>query len=235
MSVVLFMLLVASSSIYSYVSLYYRPSESKPPTINSFVKLPPPQLAGSLPLEEALAKRRSIREYTDQPLTLGQLSQLLWAGQGVTEPRYGFRTAPSAGGTYPLEIYIVIAQDGLVGLASGVYHYNPRDHALALMFTGDFRKKLSVAAVDQKWVAEARIDIVISAVFERTTATYGDRGVRYVYMEAGHAGQNINLQATALGLGTVVIGAFGDEEVQRVLRSPSNHKPLYILPVGYPR
>lgn len=228
-------LLVASAGIYSFLSLYPKPPESKQPPLNSVVKLPQPQVSGKMSVEDALAKRRSIREYTGQPLTLAELSQLLWAAQGITEPRYGFRTAPSAGATYPLEIYLVVGQDGVVGLEAGVYQYNPRSHALALIFRGDLRSELSVAAIDQRWVAEARIDIVIAAVFERTTAKYGERGVRYVYMEAGHAGQNVYLQATALGLGTVVIGAFHDEEVQRVLRMPRDHKPLYIMPVGYPK
>ena len=186
-------------------------------------------------MEEALAKRRSIRDYTKDPLNLKQVSQLLWAAQGITETRYGLRTAPSAGGTYPLELYVVVAEDSVTELRAGVYQYVPGDHSLVLKSIADARSALAVAALGQKWVAEAQINIVIAAIYERTTRVYGDRGVRYVHMEVGHVGQNIYLQATALGLGTVVIGTFHDEEVQRVLMLPSEQKPLYIMPVGRPR
>jgi len=219
----------------TYLSPFFKTPEIESPAMNSVIKLPEPETVGMMSVEEATARRRSVRDYTDQPLTVKQLSQLLWVAQGITERRYGFRTAPSAGGTYPLEIYIAVGENGVVELEAGVYHYDPRAHTITLTFAGDFKDQLSVAAIDQGWVAEARIDIVIAAVFERTTARYGERGVRYVYMESGHVGQNVYLQATALGLGTVVIGAFSDEDVRRVLRIPAEHKPLYIVPIGYPR
>lgn len=206
----------------------------QPHTIKT-VELPQASKKGYVSVEEALEKRRSIREYREQPITLTQLSQLLWAAQGITLPQWGFRTSPSAGATYPLELYIVVGKGGVEGLKEGVYHYNPRLETIALVAEGDRRVELSVAALDQEWVANARINIVIAADFKRTTTRYGERGVRYVYMEAGHVSQNIYLQATALGLGTVTIGAFYDEQVQSVLEAPPEHKPLYIHPVGYPR
>lgn len=198
-------------------------------------KLPSPSLTGTMSAEEAMFKRRSIRDYIDKPLTLNQLSQLLWAAQGITESRWGFRTAPSAGATYPLEVYVVVGEDGVTELGAGAYRYNPKDHSLGLLVTGDHRHELTAASLGQRWVAEAPLNIVIAAVYERTTAWYGERGVRYVHMEVGHAGENIYLQATALGLGTVVIGAFHEAEVGNILRLPADSKPLYVIPVGYPK
>jgi SagB-type dehydrogenase family enzyme len=228
----------AASAIFGYIAGYNASVKversSYQPALKT-VKLPPASKKGYVSVEEALWRRRSIREYSEQPLDLTQLSQLLWAAQGITLPQWGFRTAPSAGATYPLEVYVVVGSGCVKDLEEGVYHYNPRLEEIALIAGGDRRRRLAVAALDQEWVANARVNIVIAAVFERTTRRYGERGVRYVYMEAGHASQNIYLQATALGLATVVIGAFYDEQVQSVLEMPSEHKPLYIHPVGYPK
>jgi len=196
--------------------------------------LPQPVTLGTVSIEETLQRRSSIREYNDQPLSLEELSQLLWAAQGVTRPEWGGRTAPSAGGTYPLEVYIVVSDMGVNDLAPGIYHYIPGRHALLLVEPGDKSSELAVAALDQEWVADAKINIVIAAVFERTTERYGERGNRYVYMEAGHADQNIYLQAAALDLGTVVIGAFHDDQVHRLLGLSGEQKPLYIASVGHP-
>jgi SagB-type dehydrogenase family enzyme len=197
--------------------------------------LPKPVTIGTISVEEALQKRTSVREYTDEPLTLNQVSQLLWATQGVNRPERDDRTTPSAGGTYPLEVYVVVSEDGVTGLAPGAYRYIPLRHSITPVSLGDHIPALSVAAFDQEWAAEAEINIVIAAVFNRTTRRYGERGTQYVYMEAGHAAQNIYLQAAALGLGTVMIGGFNDELVQRVIGLPEEQKPLYIAPVGYPR
>ncbi|MEW6568918.1 MAG: SagB/ThcOx family dehydrogenase [Chloroflexota bacterium] len=197
--------------------------QAAPPTV---IALPPPRLEGPLSLEACLLQRRSIREFTDQALTLEEIGQLLWAAQGITDPR-GFRTAPSAGALYPLEIYVVRAE--------GVTHYDPAEHALAAVKDGDLRHELSAAALGQQAVAQAPLVLVITAVYERTEAKYGaERAPRYVQLEAGHAGQNILLQAVALGLGAVPIGAFDDGEVQRVLGLPADHLPLYLIPVGHP-
>ncbi len=159
------------------------------------------------------------------------MAQLAWAAQGITDKRYGFRTAPSAGATYPLEIYIVVKENGVAGLSEGVYHYLPREHELEVVKRGDYSRELMSACLDQEWVREAAINIVITAIYERTTDRYGERGkIRYVHMEVGHVGQNIYLQCVSLGLGCVVIGAFYDEEVKKILGV--NEEPLYVIPVG---
>ena len=201
--------------------------------------LPPPQTDGAMSVERALANRRSRRNFRNEALTPEQLSQLLWAAYGVTLPLPdqphlggGLRTAPSAGATYPLEIYAVI---GLVdGIEPGVYRYIPAQHKIVLVVEGDVRAALSEAALGQTMVREAPVSIFYSAVYERTTGRYGEeRGVRYVYMEIGHSAQNVYLQAEALGLGTCAIGAFFDEYVRELLNLPDEEVPLYLMPVGH--
>ncbi len=204
------------------------------------IRLPYPRARrDSMPIELAIALRRSIRRYRrGEPITLEQLSQLLWACYGVSEPSRRFLTTPSAGATYPLEIYVAIYPSGVSTgsgfLDPGSYRYDPYSHSLELVKAGDLRYSLYKACLDQPWVLDASIAIVIGAVFERTTSYYGSRGVRYVHFEAGHAGQNIYLEATALGLGTVAIGAFYDEEVSHAMAMPPSVKPLYIFVVGVP-
>ena len=194
-----------------------------------------PKTSGAVSVEEALARRRSVREYADKSLIIEQVMQLLWAAQGITHRQYGFRTAPSAGGTYPLEIYVVTKPSGVEGLEAGIYHYEPRDHRLVERIMGDFSGQLMAAALDQEWVGSAPVNFVITAVFDRTTGKYGERGVRYVWQETGHAAQNIYLQAVALGLGNVVIGGFHDAEVERSLELSDREKAAYVIPVGVPR
>ncbi len=200
----------------------------------NIILLPLPRLKGNMSLEESIAYRRSIREYLDKPLTLNQLSQLLWAAQGLTELKWGFRASPSAGATYPLEIYVVVAENGVEGLEPGIYHYDPYTHTIRLTRKGDFVDELYEACLRQPWVKEAPVNIVIVAEYERTTRVYGERGIRYVHIEVGHVGQNIYLEATALGLGTVAIGAFYDNQVREILGLPPNYHPLYVMPVGVP-
>jgi SagB-type dehydrogenase family enzyme len=194
-----------------------------------------PKTSGSVSVEEALAKRRSIREYADRSLTIEQVMQLLWAAQGITLRPFGFRTAPSAGGTYPLEVYVVGKSSGVEGLEAGIYHYEPREHRLVKRIAGDYSRQLMAAALDQEWVGSAPVNFVITAIFDRTTGKYGERGVRYVWQETGHAAQNIYLQAVALGLGNVVVGGFHDAEVQRILELSDLEKPAYVIPVGVPK
>jgi len=193
------------------------------------IKLPQPRYRSSISVEQALLKRRSIREYKNEPLTLAEVSQLLWAAQGITDPE-GYRTAPSAGALYPLEVYVVIGN--VKGIKAGVYKYKPYEHELIKIKDGDVRDELMKAAFRQIYILKAPIDIVFAAVYERTTSKYGKRGIRYVHMEVGHAAQNVYLQAVALNLGTVVIGAFWDKEVRKVLNMPDNEHPLCIMPVG---
>lgn len=212
-----------------------KPAEFEPAEAYGFVELPPPETAGAMSVEEAIRRRRSIRSYTDEPLSLQDISQLMWAAQGITDPAKNFRAAPSAGATYPLEVYVVVGNNCVTGLAGGLYRYEPHGHRLEHILKGDLRSSLAEAAVGQSYVREAPIDIVIAAVYERTTSRYGERGVRYVHMEAGHAAQNLYLQATARGLGMVTVGAFYDDQVQGLLQLPEDQKPLYIIPVGHPR
>jgi len=193
------------------------------------IKLPEPRYDSNVSIEEALLRRRSIREYTGEPLTLQEVSQLLWSAQGITDLR-GFRTAPSAGALYPLEVYVAVGD--VENLTKGVYKYRPQEHEIIKVLDGDKRADLAKAALGQAWVKEAAVDIVVSAVYERTTVKYGDRGIRYVYVEAGHAAQNLCFQATAMDLGTVTVGAFYDEQVKEVLNLPEDEQPLYIIPVG---
>lgn len=203
------------------------PAPSQEPA--EVIKLPEPQYDSELSLERSLLNRRSIRSYSGQPLTLQETSQLLWAAQGITDPG-GFRTSPSAGALYPLELYIVAGD--VEGLLPGVYRYQPDGHQLVKTLDGDKRAELASAALEQSCVEEGAADFVFTTVYERTTGKYGERGIRYVHMEVGHAAQNLCLQATALGLGAVTIGAFHDKEVSQLLNLPTNEQPLYIIPVG---
>lgn len=192
------------------------------------VSLPPPPSSGTMSLEEALAHRRSVREFAHGALTLDEISRLAWSLQGFTAPE--LRTAPSPGATYPLEVYMVVGEAR--SLSAGVYRYCPGPHRLELVADGDIRLPVADAAVGQTWIGKAAMVVVIAAVFERTTACYGKRGERYVYVEAGHVAQNLLLQATALGLGARPVGAFNDLGISRLLRMAEGEVPLYIIPVG---
>jgi SagB-type dehydrogenase family enzyme len=193
------------------------------------IKLPEQAQDSNTSIEEALLKRRSVRSYKDSPLTLEEISQLLWAAQGITDRR-GLRAAPSAGALYPLEIYIIAGN--VNDLPDGIYNYKPLKHELVRIVKGDKRNELCNAALGQSSIRTAAAVIVFSAVYERTTIKYGDRGIKYVHIETGHAAQNVFLQAVSLGLGTVVIGAFDDDDLTEVLKMPEGEQPLYIMPVG---
>ena len=193
------------------------------------IMLPEPVYAGDKSVEELMQQRRSVRDYQATALQLSDISQLLWAAQGITHPM-GLRTAPSAGALYPLELYVVTGN--VHDLAAGVYHYQADGHRLARMQSGDQRKPLAQAALAQTWVRDAAAVVVFAAVYDRTTRKYGQRGVRYVHMEVGHAAQNLFLQAESLGLATVVVGAFRDDELAGVLQLPADVRPLVLMPVG---
>jgi len=237
--------LALTASIIAYTWYITAPAErititNMPILLDGRIFLPLPQKVSELTVEETILLRRSIREYTSEPVNLSDLAMILWAAYGITEPRLGFRAAPSAGATYPLEIYIVVGERGVKYsegfLDEGVYKYEPHSHTLLLVKRGDYRRALMNAASGQSWVGEAPLNIVICAVFERTTRVYGERGrVRYVPMEAGHVGQNIYLMATALKYGAVVIGAFNDDQVAKTIGSKLEEEPLYIIPIGVPR
>lgn len=201
---------------------------------NSQIHLPPPSQTGSLSLEETIARRRSVRDFSSKSISQSQLSQILWAAQGISNTGGRYRTVPSAGATYPLELLVVCGLNGVEGLADGIYHYRLDSHSLVLRHSGDVRPPLARAALGEESIYQAPVDIVICALYERTLKRYGARGERYVHMEVGHAGQDIYLQATALGLATVAIGAFDDEQIRQVLRLDKPYKPLYIMPIGRP-
>lgn len=190
----------------------------------SVKELPVPRGKGGLSVEAAIAERRSVRSFAASALTEEEIAQLLWAAQGVTDKRGGLRAAPSAGATYPLETYVVTRE--------GVFHYLPEKHALESVKQGDFRKALAGAALGQTCVRYAPATFVFAAVPERTTKRYGNRGIMYVHMEAGHSAQNIHLQAVALGLGSVPVGAFDEAAVASVLGVPKGQQVLYMIPVG---
>ncbi|MDO9034333.1 MAG: SagB/ThcOx family dehydrogenase [Methanoregula sp.] len=193
------------------------------------IPLPAPKIMGTVSVEEAISGRRSVREYTKTPLTISDLSQLLWAAQGLTDPS-GLRATPSAGALYPLEIYA--ACGNVNGLSGGVYHYLPQSHALDRVIGRDVREDLYRSALRQPSVRDAAAVIIIAADYNRTTKKYGEQGIRYVHMEAGHASENIYLQAYALGIGTVAIGAFDDNGIMSLLGFPHNQTPLYLMPIG---
>lgn len=187
------------------------------------IALPPPRGSGSLSLEEALGKRRSVRSYDGSNLELEDIGQLFWAAQGLTHDR-GYRTAPSAGALYPLEVYAATGE--------GLYHYLPAGHEAELLAVPGWRTAVCDAALGQEAVCTAPAVFVLAAVYERTSVKYGERAERYVQLEAGHAAQNLLLQAVALDLGAVPIGAFYDDQVQAALSLPAEQKPLYLIPVG---
>lgn len=177
-------------------------------------------------LEKAITARRSRRDFLSKSLTLEQIGQLAWAAQGQ-EAGSRYRTTPSAGATYPLELFIVTGD--------GLFHYLPAKHSLEKLIDEDLRTELAVAAWGQGFIEDAPVTLIFAAELNRTTNRYGQRGVRYVYMEAGHAAQNVHLQAESLGLGSVAVGAFDDSSVSEVLILPENLEPVYMVTVGYCR
>jgi len=193
------------------------------------IQLPKPYVDGPTSVEKALQGRRSRRAFKDQHLNLIDISQLLWAAQGITSPS-GQRTAPSAGALYPLAVYLLVGE--VEGLPAGVYKYVPEDHALAGILEEDRRFDLSRAALNQVAVQEAPAVMLIAAVYERTTVKYGERGERYVHMEVGSVAQNVYLQAESLNLGTVFIGAFLDDQVKVIVSLQPDEQPLGLMPIG---
>lgn len=219
--------------LFILLGLLILSSDIKRQTLNSNseqkeILLPQPQRKGETSLEETLQKRRSIREYKNEPLSLKDTAQILWASQGITEGNH--RTVPSAGALYPIEIYLVVKN--VEGVAEGVYRYDPKDYKLVSIVGGDFNKTLAEVAANQEWIEESAAILLISADFEKTTQKYGERGRQYVWMEAGHSAQNVYLQAISLELGTVSVGAFDEGRVQKILNLPENILPLIIMPIG---
>ena len=197
---------------------------------DQLIELPAPAHSGQVSVEEALWGRTSVREYRSDALDLRQVGQLCWAAQGMSGAE-GHRTAPSAGGLFPLEVYVVAGN--VEELERGVYHYLPESHSIERVASGDIRSELASAALDQRWMENAPVILVIAAVYERTHAKYGERTLRYVNMEVGAASQNVYLTAESLGLGTVFVGAFYELRVQSAMELAEDVIPLCLMPVGY--
>ena len=196
---------------------------------SKIIKLPESKCSGGILVEEAIKSRRSVHDYTSESVTLEELSQILWAAQGITGKSRG-RAAPSAGATYPLELYVVVER--VTGLDPALYHYLPKEQSLECVMLGRYSTALSYASLGQVCVRNAALNLVFSAVYDRTTSRYGERGIRYVNIDVGHASENVYLQCRSLGLGTVAVGAFDDEKVKEALKLKTEESPLYIMPVG---
>jgi SagB-type dehydrogenase family enzyme len=199
-------------------------------TLAAFVALPKPHMDGHVSVERALLQRRSFRDFVARSITLADIGQLLWAAQGITHEG-GRRTAPSAGALYPLSTYV--AAGDVRGLSAGIYRYAPHRQALNFVVIDDRRPMLATAALDQEWIARAAAVLIITADYGVTTEKYGERGVQYVHIEAGHAAQNICLQAETFGLGATVVGAFDERRIRDVLELPEEEDPLLLIPVGH--
>lgn len=200
--------------------------------VGDHLRLPEPRRAGGLPFLDALNSRHSIRRFQGSPVSLADLGQLLWSAQGLLSDGRR-RTTPSAGQTYPLETLVVAG--AVTGLPPGIYRYLVAEHALALVTSGDLRADLYAATMGQAEAADAPVTVVLTAVYDRATGRYGTRGITYTLMEAGHAGQNLYLQAVVLGLGTVAVGAFREEVVRTALELQPDEHPLYLFPIGRAR
>jgi SagB-type dehydrogenase family enzyme len=199
------------------------------------LRLPEPPAQGKLSVEEAIGRRRTAREFSAQPLTLSEVSALLWSGQGITDKKENKRAAPSAGALYPLELLVAVKSNGVKGLAAGLYQYQPPGHRLLPLSDQDLSKQIAAAALNQNWVAAAPVIVLVTGDYSRTAKKYGERARRYVHLEAGHAAENILLEAQSLGLAAGIVGAFDDAELGRnVLRLPASLSPLLLLPLGHP-
>lgn len=190
---------------------------------------------GSTSLERAIATRASRRSFTDEPVALADVAQLLWAAQGVTHVEDGveLRAAPSAGATYPLTAFLEVAGDGCEGLEPGVYRYDPSSHELERTLERDVHSSLARAALGQEVVAAAPATIALTATYERTRRQYPSHGDRYVHMEAGHAAQNVHLACETRALNCCPVGAFTDDDIATALALPERLEPLYLLPFGH--
>lgn len=197
------------------------------------MKFQKPQFDGKISLERAIKNRRTYRAFMSDPLSQGEFSQLLWAAYGITDERGFKRAAPSGGALYPMDLYAVAGTGGVKDLEAGTYHYDPNEHTISKILEGDIRVDLARASLSQMWMTTAPVNLIITVEYRRISVKYGERGARYALMEAGHIGQNIFLQAEALGLGAGIVGAFHDENVSKVLKIPREHEPLLIMPVGH--
>ncbi len=191
------------------------------------IQLSTPRTTGEMSLEKALSLRRSVRSFSDKKVEYVEIGQLLWAGQGITDTQRGFRTAPSAGAIYPMTLYLVLQE--------GLFVYKPKEHVLSLVLDDDIRERLFEVALEQQAVRDATCSIIIAGEVRKVSAKYGHKAKRFMQIEAGHIAQNIQLQATAMGLGTVPMGAFNIKGVAKACKMSPRFEPLYIMPIGYPK
>ena len=203
-----------------------KPAASPPKTELKEVALPAPEVKGTVSVQEALLRRRSVREFSTRALTEVEVGQLLWAAQGITNRESGARTAPSAGAIYPLTVYVV--------QRDGVWQYRPAGHRLRQLSIADRRAALAKAAGDRSSMREASVVLVIAGDPKRLKERYGARAERFLWLEAGHVAENVLLQAVALHLGAVPVGAFEDRMVAQTVGLADGQAPLYLIPVGYP-
>lgn len=190
--------------------------------------LPAPRLDGPVSLEKALHQRRSVRDPQSAPLSVSEIGQLCWAAQGITDDK-GHRTAPSARATYPLEVYVLI--DSATGMAPGLYHYRPSEHALILRRAGGIGAEFRAQAARQEWIAQAPVIFIIAGDTTRV-ASMRERGRDFMYVEAGLAAQGFFLQAVALGLGSTYVGGFDPAAARAALALPAGEEVMAVLPVG---
>ncbi|HVP77073.1 MAG TPA: SagB/ThcOx family dehydrogenase [Thermodesulfobacteriota bacterium] len=187
------------------------------------IKLPPPKYESDVSVEKALLERRSIRSYKEEPLTLNELSQILWAAQGITEPTKGLRTAPSPRAVYLLQLYVL--PGNVANLPMGIYKYQPQTHDLIKIADGDKKAELFKAA-GQAPIKNAPVALVITGLSEKT------QNPAWMYLEAGHAAENIYLQSVSLKLGTVAMAGFKEDDVRKALNLPDKERVIYIMPIG---
>ena len=199
------------------------------------VKLPAPKLKGSVSVEDAIKRRRTVRSFSSALMTLDALSQILWSAQGITEEGGFKRAAPSAGATFPIEVYFACGDKSVKGLRGGIWRYVPKGHSIARVAPQDVRATLARHSLGQMWAAKAPLTAAIVCDYSRTTARYGKRGVKYVHFEAGSVSENIFLECQAQGLSAGIIGAFDDKAISADLKLPKNLEPLLLMPVGYKR
>lgn len=236
--ILIIILIILLGILFIYLIWHESPVKSGTVSSRSVIgtfNLPNPQISTKISVENAIQNRHSIRQYTNESLSLQDISQLLWAAQGITNNKTKFRAAPSAGHTYPLEIYIMVGKGGVNGLEGGLYHYDPLNHRLEKTLNGDLRADFSKAAHGQQWVNDAPVNIIITGVYSKMINKYkdGKLSTRFVDMEAGHVGENIYLEVEARNLATVAIGSFYEDRVMELLHLPANETPLYIYPVGH--
>jgi SagB-type dehydrogenase family enzyme len=213
--------------------LKWAAAKDKPQFKEATMKLRPPKTDGTVSVEWAIKQRRTIRSFSPESLNSNQLSQLLWSAQGITGNSGFKRAAPSAGALYPMDVYAVVGRSSVEQIEAGVYHYEPNGHRLSYITKKDVRDSVAKASLSQMWMARAPLNIVITAEYSRITVKYKERGIRYAMIEAGHIAQNLFLQTEAMGLKAAIVGAFHDSELIEILKMPSTHEPLLIMPIGF--